>query len=130
MGVSAWRRPAAWFAIALLGACSARVGLPEGGPPEDLTTCVGAACPCRVNGDCVGSTKICDPSSHRCVQCLSVADCSNGTTCVAGSCVPSCNGTMCGACQVCERDAGVCVACLTDNDCVGCGGRRCDPALH
>ena len=103
-------------------------GLPGAAP--DLLGCVGSACPCQKNGDCIGEARICDPATRRCVACLSSSDCPSGRVCYGSACANSCSGSACGVCKVCEHDAGVCLGCLSDSDCSGCGGVRCDTSLH
>src|SRR5690242_14290868 len=102
-----------WSFAMLLALSVAGCAGRDGVAPEslDLAPCSGAGCPCRVNGDCLGDARICDPNSGQCVGCLSAQDCPVGKVCERAACVDSCSGATCGSCRVCERDAGVCVAC-------------------
>ena len=85
--------------------------------------------PC--NGDCRGTTPICDPATNECVECIAATDCTGSAKpfCdpAAGKCVtclkqPDCSDPTASTCS-----AGVCTACIADADCSDIAGKSvCD----
>jgi hypothetical protein len=100
-----------------------------------LNKCVSVAT-CQASADCAG--KLCDTTTHACVQCLGDTDCTAGSQhCVAGACRPACSGDgQCGQGKLCDSATSTCVECKTNADCpassnclVGsCQADLCDPA--
>ncbi len=84
---------------------------------------------CRTNEECdtltSGASPFCDIARHRCVACLSSADCSDGMACSpSGTCTNTCTGTDAGNCASTNQTCcgGFCVD--TDADplnCSACG---------
>jgi hypothetical protein len=76
---------------------------------------------CKTNADCTGSTTMCEPNRHQCVQCLATTDCTPGMVCSSsGTCTQDCSvsGTCSGGKTCCS---GVCVDTLSDPlNCNGC----------
>ncbi|MDB4971596.1 MAG: hypothetical protein JWN44_7285 [Myxococcales bacterium] len=98
--------------------CSETVDCPKGSYCSALQCEPGCATDndCRADSDGgISATPLCDPATHRCVECLSAADCPNGlhataTDCVASKCVATCsagysncNGAVSDGCE-CNTD--------------------------
>lgn len=81
--------------------------------PED------AMRPCMRPADCAAPFGVCELGAHRCVQCLSAAQCGSGQVCVANRCQPSASCMTSRTCSglVCDTARMVCVECLGDVDC-------------
>ncbi len=108
------------------GPCTANSNCPSG------QACVTGACQiapdggcnaghCCNNGDCPGSSPVCNPSTGVCGACTSSLQCSTGYACTSGSCVGSgtgggCGANGCSAGQVCQNGA-----CVTDTCNPPCG---------
>lgn len=128
-------RPAL-LALAFAAGCAANTGTGgTGGGPDLAAPCVGPKCVdpngCDKEADCTDPARPrCEMTSHKCVPCLSNADCALGRicfpathTCTAG-CAPGHGCPADGG--VCEADAGSCVECNGDNDCLDAAKPRCD----
>ncbi len=111
--------------------------------PSDMAT------PCTAD-TCKAMSKVCDPDTHGCVDCLQDGDCPLGKVCQQKACVDGCNDMhgcpsgmckngMCSACKAngdctdpslpkCDVASGRCVACLMTSDCGA--GQFCDPGDH
>ena len=97
-----------------------------GGGAPDLGT-VG----CASNADCASTpdTPLCKTDEHRCVQCLSQADCAPGKLCSpSGSCVDGCvpAAPTCPSAQMCCTD--LCIDTTKDLSSCGACGRACASA--
>jgi|SRR6188768_1625334 len=112
----------------------------------------GGAPPC--DGDCKGSTPVCDEATNTCVECLDKGDCKSPkpacdaatNTCVECTATTDCKdsskpfcGTTANHCVACLKqadctmptasacNAGVCAACTQDADCSNIAGKGvCD----
>ena len=85
--------------------------------------------PC--DGDCMGSTPVCDEATNTCVECLAKGDCKSpkpACDTVTNTCVECTTKTDCSdaAKPVCDTKAHACVACLADADCKDPSAARCD----
>ncbi len=85
---------------------------------------------CGNSLDCA-TNQVCDPATHRCVECLGVADCPANNDCADHKCVPfqSCTSSLdCPTDQVCDPASARCVQCVGDADCnpgETCAGHVC-----
>ena len=117
----------------------------------------GGCVECDSDAHCTGAgLPRCDRTLHRCVACVSKADCPATQNCLAARCTTTCDdstpsacpaGTSCedGYCYSCGHDnltcadvpatpfclspPWICAACRTDGDC-GASAPRCDPVRH
>ncbi len=120
-------------------------------PKADASVQMDMAMPCTAD-TCKAMSKVCDPDTHACVDCLQDGDCPLGKVCKQKACVDGCTDThgcpsgMCtnGMCSVCKANgdcandpngnklcdvaSGKCVACLVTGDCGA--GQFCDPGDH
>ena len=133
------------------GGCGTRQQCPAG-----LHCADGHCYPCAVNADCTEpGLGQCDPTRHRCVACLTTADCSDGFSCdpLANRCLRACQTksdcpadahgcdqrrNVCYQCDedrecaksalgpLCASDGSGCVRCRTDAD---CSDQHCDQLL-
>ena len=79
----------------------------------------GGALPC--NGDCAGTTPVCDVASDSCVQCLGVTDCQApkpACDLASHTCVECASNTDCKPPRpACDLASNRCVECLTNAEC-------------
>ena len=85
--------------------------------------CVDGHChPCAGDGDCMQpGLAHCDAQRHRCVACLTTADCSDGFSCdtFANRCLQACKtlGDCAANAHGCDEKRGVCYQCDEDREC-------------
>lgn len=91
-----------------------------------------AATGCLESGECGGRRQHCEPSTGRCVECLSASHCDPPLTCdlKAHECSVPC--TKDGDCPRdgpprCSTTRGVCVECQDDSNCDSPTERFCEP---
>jgi hypothetical protein len=87
------------------------------------TVSADVAPPCQSDRDCAsGSARVCDPTSHACVECSTDAHCAAGRRCVRNQCFAGCDPDHpCAAGQSC-CEPGMCVNPQVDvNHCGACG---------
>jgi len=90
--------------------------------PSNLHCVDGHCYPCAAESDCteLGLGR-CDPDRHRCVACLTAADCANGFGCdtLASRCLHACKTRSdCPAdAHGCDEQRGVCYECDEDREC-------------
>jgi len=88
----------------------------------------GGVPPC--DGDCKGSTPVCDEATNTCVECLSKVDCKSSKpacdtatkTCVECTATTDCKDT---SKPFCDTTAQQCVACLKQADCTSPTASAC-----
>jgi hypothetical protein len=85
---------------------------------------------CQSDADCHGDNPRCEPDEHRCVECVSAAECAQGMACSSTMYTCEANCTTNADCngldqKVCNAD-GACVQCASDNDCAGTATLRCN----
>lgn len=99
--------------------------------------CVSGTCvpytTCQNSLDC--GENVCNPSTHRCVECVTAADCSTNQACSNDHCLAITACTSDKQCtpqgQLCDTGAGHCVDCLQDGDCDAgrfCSSGACVPS--
>ena len=95
---------------------------------SDCPTAVAAKClsntctTCTTSSQCahLSSTPLCDTTNGKCVQCLSITDCTGGKICSpSGVCVACTSSTQCtiSPTLLCSSTLGQCVECSADSDC-------------
>ena len=89
----------------------------------------GGAPPC--DGDCKGSTSVCDEPTNTCVECLSKVDCKSpkpACDTATKSCVECTATTDCKDASklLCDQAAQQCVACLKQADCTSPSASACN----
>ena len=82
---------------------------------------------CTSNEQCGDQWPLCEPTSHRCVECVTNADCTSGSFPVCDPrsfrCTTTCStSTDCGG-GVCDLSVSLCVECLSDTQCES--GQHC-----
>jgi hypothetical protein len=86
------------------------------------------------DGDCKGSTPVCDEATNTCVQCLEKADCESPkpacdaatNTCVECTATTDCKDS---SKPFCDTTAQQCVACLRQADCTGATASACNAGV-
>ncbi len=96
-------------------------------PKVDMAVAQDMATPCTADA-CKAASKVCDPETHGCVDCLQDGDCPLGKVCKQKACVDGCtdaHGCPTGMCV-----SGMCALCKNDGDCANdpSGNHRCDVA--
>lgn len=91
--------------------------------PADLH-CSGNLCSqCASDADCTSSGLLrCEPTRHRCVACVTTADCDVGYACdsLANRCLKKCGGDVdCKGQHGCDEHRLVCYQCDEDRECSG-----------
>jgi hypothetical protein len=81
---------------------------------------------------CSGATPVCDPTTLKCVACLTSKECGPGFLCFDNTCKPGCSASH-PECAPdggrCDLEAGVCKAgCIVDADCTDPSKPMCDTA--
>lgn len=93
----------------------------------------GAAGAPACDGECKGTTPVCDGASNTCVECLKASDCKAATpVCDATSktCVECAKSTDCKSAgkPACDTTSNACVACVGNADCKDAAKPFCDNA--
>jgi hypothetical protein len=86
------------------------------------------------DGDCKGSTPVCDEATNTCVQCLEKADCESPkpacdaatNTCVECTATTDCKDS---SKPFCDPAAQQCIACLKQADCTGATASACNAGV-
>ncbi len=87
--------------------------------------------PCATRADCADATKICDPTTSRCVtgNCAAAADCTTlglaGEVCLSNTCAPCTLDTQCAAGQLCFSGRCKAGTCKDNTWCAG-GTQLCE----
>ena len=105
------------------GAGSAAEPCGSGPPCPAGLSCVGETCvECGVDAECtMTGLGRCEPTLHRCVECLTIADCAAGFACdrIANRCLRTCGVDL--PCPPeehgCDEKRMVCYACDEDREC-------------
>lgn len=93
----------------------------------------GAAGTSACDGECKGTTPLCDAASNTCVGCLNASDCKPSTpVCDAtlNTCVECANSANCKSTSkpACDTTSNTCVACVANADCKAAAKPFCDKA--
>jgi hypothetical protein len=87
---------------------------------------------CVSSIDCTAASSAlptCDTATHTCVECVTGGDCRSDETCVGNRCVRACpSGTGCDSEQICNTKTHACVQCTSDVQCDDEGLPHCDAA--
>lgn len=91
---------------------------------------------CDTSADCPSTAPACDTTAHRCVECVSSADCGGGSEPACDTVTQTCVACMGnGDCPnpnqpACDTTTHSCVQCTNNSQCDPFMGPVCDPATH
>jgi hypothetical protein len=114
------------------GATGGAAGRGGAGHAGDAAS-AGAAGTSACDGECKGTTPVCDVASNTCVECLKASDCKAATpVCDANSnsCVECAKSSDCRSTSkpACDTTSNTCVACVANADCKDAAKPFCDKA--